>query len=1009
MGGENAVSEGLRTNIFATPYLLFVFPQVSTKAVCFEVQESFYLKTIVQLAILTTALLDGLDTYPTYQGNSTITLIDFVCLLIFIVEMTIKIMAQGSKPWRFFIGLEFLRAEEWRGVEPKVIKTKESTEVDTDTRVEVTITNSSKNRNKITTVQTSTSKENIYYDLSEEEQLTEENKYWNCFDFTIVGCCAYVLVSGGESSIGTLRLLRILRLIRAWPPLRTMSKGLATGLTASGSIMALFVFVMFLFALVGVDLFRENDPFHFLNGQVAFYSLYGISNMEWLDIAAGHLYGCDDLRSGGFYQIFVNTSAKGYAGIDEELRVLPDYFDGIGVLNEHIGAVYKLNEEEGGFMPAAEADDPMMPKELWCAPRQQVMFAVIYFTLYIIITGLILVTLFTGAVAVAMTDAVTEIAEEKKELIREARVKASESALSGDDEIQVTCYVKFLKCVFGCMGCSESMESGHSNLEILDNAHKCTTDEGSTGDYKRMLMGLMSLRGKVRSCAQMKLDWAINDLNAGSAGPDEIKKDLHNKRHLKAIFTPHGHGASICGIFTLKDKDGNRYGPITMLKALYGEFSMLCFELTNSVKFAAMVNLVIMAAACLAAVNLFSPATDTSSFDGNMLLVMKVVFSLEFLVKVFAEGAHPLLFFNDGWNLFDFVILIVTLDPEPNRALASLRALRLLKLIKSTSPKSFPQLHIVLAAFNEAVVSFQYVGALWFLIIYIFAIVGKDMYGENDPKSFGTLHGAIWTLFGASTFDGISDLMLTQIFGCDKYGAYIDYPVFTPEYYDPEYEAPDEDRRLLGDGMEDMMRELRGKKKKHRDIGGGDDMPLPCTPSEGGFNAFVFFFSYTTLSALILLSILLGVIQGGMESADERNQRKAERAEQIGELAQHRPHVKPYLDLIISIFDDFDVHGEGELSIDEFANAAGGSHEAKLRARRVLEAADSDHSGTIDLEEFCDFLFSKSFDKSENGSTPTASTPGARQGPTTKFLGVETPGSFRMVVGAPGETEGSFL
>ena len=53
------------------------------------------------------------------------------------------------------------------------------------------------------------------------------------------------------------------------------------------------------------------------------------------------------------------------------------------------------------------------------------------------------------------------------------------------------------------------------------------------------------------------------------------------------------------------------------------------------------------------------------------------------------------------------------------RRACSLRALRLLKLIKSTSPKSAPQLHIVLAAFNEAVMSFRYVGALWMLFIYM--------------------------------------------------------------------------------------------------------------------------------------------------------------------------------------------------------------------------------------------------------------------------------------------------
>ena len=43
-------------------------------------------------------------------------------------------------------------------------------------------------------------------------------------------------------------------------------------------------FVIFLFGLIGVGMFDRNDPFHFLNLNLAFYSLYQMSNMEWLDI-----------------------------------------------------------------------------------------------------------------------------------------------------------------------------------------------------------------------------------------------------------------------------------------------------------------------------------------------------------------------------------------------------------------------------------------------------------------------------------------------------------------------------------------------------------------------------------------------------------------------------------------------------------------------------------------------------------------------------------------------------
>jgi voltage-gated sodium channel len=120
-------------------------------------------------------------------------------------------------------------------------------------------------------------------------------------------------------------------------------------------------------------------------------------------------------------------------------------------------------------------------------------------------------------------------------------------------------------------------------------------------------------------------------------------------------------------------------------------------------------------------------------------------------------------YFYSGWNCFDFMILIVTLMPQPNQMLASLRALRLVKLIKGVSPRNNPQLYSVMAAFSTAVMSFRYVGALWLLTIYLYAIVGVQMYRDNDPKMFGTLHSAMFALFGISSFDALGDTMYTQV------------------------------------------------------------------------------------------------------------------------------------------------------------------------------------------------------------------------------------------------------
>jgi voltage-gated sodium channel len=140
-----------------------------------------------------------------------------------------------------------------------------------------------------------------------------------------------------------------------------------------------------------------------------------------------------------------------------------------------------------------------------------------------------------------------------------------------------------------------------------------------------------------------------------------------------------------------------------------------------------------------------------------MLWAMRAVFGMEFFIKILAEGAMPLQYFlglNAGWNVFDFVILVLTCLPDATPVLASLRSLRLLKLLRSANAQNTPQLTIVLAAFKAGIEAFRYIGVLWLLLIYIYGLVGKILFAENDPDHFGSLHESMYTLFGISTFDG---------------------------------------------------------------------------------------------------------------------------------------------------------------------------------------------------------------------------------------------------------------
>jgi hypothetical protein len=574
-----------------------------------------------------------------------------------------------------------------------------------------------------------------------------------------------------------------------------------------------------------------------------------------------------------------------------------------------------------------------------------------------------------------MTKCVDEIAQQDKDAIKEKRRLALAKEMVFDDEIERSAPKKWWRFF---------ARSPHDH-DSMNSAFSCADDRQHTAHEKRAMIGLMTVKWKLRVIAQMKMEWAMRQLSKSSPPCPQVQRSFFNRLHMNTLITPAGQGVALSGLCGMTDLLGRRVSCCTMIKTLYAELCMICFDLKDHYIFCGLVNGTIVAAACLAGTEIFSPSTDTAAAEPDMLLMMQVVFSVEFGVKLLAEGVHPSHYFFDNWNLFDVVILGITLTPNPDRALSSLRALRLLKLIKGASPKSFPQLHIVLAAFQEAVTSFQYVGALWFLIIYVYAIVGQEIFGKNDPTNFGKLHYSLWALFGASTFDGVGDLMLTQIHGCDKYGSYIEYPAFDENYYFPKAGANAsvvsdslDERRLSGHIRAHWARGLKGKKKKGDIAGSGGE--IPCESHAGGVTAFFYFFSYTTLSALILLSILLGVIQGGMEKADEKNQKKAMRDHRIKNLAKERPGAEQYLPIIIEAFDGFDETDEGELPHDVFANAVGGDMSLQHGMEEMVEllkAVDTSRNGIIDLTEFCNFILSKSFDHdtSKTGSSDAAELP----------------------------------
>jgi hypothetical protein len=113
-----------------------------------------------------------------------------------------------------------------------------------------------------------------------------------------------------------------------------------------------------------------------------------------------------------------------------------------------------------------------------------------------------------------------------------------------------------------------------------------------------------------------------------------------------------------------------------------------------------------------------------------------VVFACEAIIKIFALRTR---YFYDGWNLFDLLVVLITciiigigFSPRvsakslgiQSTILRSLRLGRLLRLLRSMK-----KLQIVFNTLFEAVPAMASLGALLLLLMFMYAIIGMNVFG----------------------------------------------------------------------------------------------------------------------------------------------------------------------------------------------------------------------------------------------------------------------------------------
>lgn len=117
---------------------------------------------------------------------------------------------------------------------------------------------------------------------------------WNVFDLVIVILCLVPFHTEFVAVFRLVRILRVLRLVSALPRLQMIIGALLKSLPSIAYIGVLLLLFFYVFAVLAVFMFGQNDPFRFGSLQASFLTLFQIVTMEnWVELMHTQMYGCD--------------------------------------------------------------------------------------------------------------------------------------------------------------------------------------------------------------------------------------------------------------------------------------------------------------------------------------------------------------------------------------------------------------------------------------------------------------------------------------------------------------------------------------------------------------------------------------------------------------------------------------------------------------------------------------------------------------------------------------------
>uniref|UniRef100_A0A452EZ60 Sodium channel protein n=1 Tax=Capra hircus TaxID=9925 RepID=A0A452EZ60_CAPHI len=602
---------------------------------------------------------------------------------------------------------------------------------------------------------------------------------WNWLDFSVI-VMAYVtefVNLGNVSALRTFRVLRALKTISVIPGLKTIVGALIQSVKKLSDVMILTVFCLSVFALIGLQLFMGNlrnkclqwppSDSAFETNTTSFFNGTMNSNGTFVNVTMSTFNWKDYIEDDSHFYVLDGQNDPLLCGNGSDAGQCPEGYICVKAGRNPNYGYTSFDTFSWAFLSLFR----LMTQDYWENLYQLTLRAagktyMIFFVLVIFLGSFYLVNLILAVVAMAYEEqnqATLEEAEQKeaefqqmleqiKKQQEEAQAVAAASAASRDFS--------------GIGGLGELLESSseasklssksakewrnrrkkrrqRENLEGNNKGEGNRFPKSESEDSVKRRSFLFSMDGN-----RLTSDKKFYSPHQGTTTETEVRKRRLSSYQISMEMLEDSSGRqramSIASILTntMEELEESRQKCPPCWYRFANMFLIWdCCDAWLKVKH--LVNLIVMdpfvdlAITICIVLNTLFMAMEHYPMTGQFSSVLTVgnlvftgIFTAEMVLKIIAMD--PYYYFQEGWNIFDGIIVslsLMELGLANVEGLSVLRSFRLLRVFKLA--KSWPTLNMLIKIIGNSVGALGNLTLVLAIIVFIFAVVGMQLFGKS--------------------------------------------------------------------------------------------------------------------------------------------------------------------------------------------------------------------------------------------------------------------------------------